>query len=685
MTLLAPAWLALALAAGVIIWLHTLRPRNQEVVVPSTLLWERVQRQLASDARWRRLLTNVLLVVQVLAITCLALALARPAARVAGAGQESALYVLDASASMGATDAAPHRFAQAAAALLAEAQKSAGAQFSLVIAGPRPEIALARGAYARLSAAVEAATLADAGVDWPKTAQLVASLLERGGGRPGPARVIVFTDGAFDPAALASLTSLPDATLDFVRVGVGAANVGITAFEARQSGDALGDYQILITLQNAGDQPVSVPLTVRSEEAVMRQETVTIAPRGSHNFLFPYRFHGADVLSADIGAPPGDLLAADDRAHLVFRPPAITRVLVVGPGNYFLERGLSVFPGVVVTRVPQGGGYDLKSYQLIIFDRVAPLNPSSLPPGAYVFLDPGSNSRPPAAAMAPAPRITWWDRGHPLLRFVDWDEIQLSVQDPLPTLPGAATLVETEAGPLVTALDQGEQRILALGFDLFQSDFPTRVAFPIFLSNVLAWANPRGWQIAQRPLVAAEPYSVSLGAVSLPASVTVWGPDGSRSEARAGNDPFLFRQTTRAGLYRVRVGDREESFAVNVSTAGETDIRPRTAARAPAPEGATPDTAGKVADTAEERRSVHRPLWPYAATAVFLLLILEAWLFANRQQRSSPVVRAPAGGDAPPRLERAAAFLGLRSQRPPSSPFWGSGRPPGDRKEGTPG
>ena len=89
--------------------MYLLKLRRDEAVVPSTLLWSRLVADVEANAPWQRLRRSLLLLLQLLLVICLALLAARPfLERPAGLARDLVLIV-DASASMGATDVMPNR------------------------------------------------------------------------------------------------------------------------------------------------------------------------------------------------------------------------------------------------------------------------------------------------------------------------------------------------------------------------------------------------------------------------------------------------------------------------------------------------------------------------------------------------------------------------------------------------
>jgi hypothetical protein len=114
MHLLAPlALIAFAPIAAAIVALYLLKLRRRDFVVPSVFLWRRAVQDVQANAPFQRLRANLLLLLQLLALACLVAGLAGPYIMARRLGGRSAIIVLDASASMKATDARGSRFDEA--------------------------------------------------------------------------------------------------------------------------------------------------------------------------------------------------------------------------------------------------------------------------------------------------------------------------------------------------------------------------------------------------------------------------------------------------------------------------------------------------------------------------------------------------------------------------------------------
>jgi len=110
MSFLTPLALALAALGLPILILYMLKLRREEQVVSSTMLWQQVLRDRQANAPWQRLRRNLLLLLQLLLLFLLVMALGRPYSEISRRVQGNVVVLLDASASMQATDVRPSRF-----------------------------------------------------------------------------------------------------------------------------------------------------------------------------------------------------------------------------------------------------------------------------------------------------------------------------------------------------------------------------------------------------------------------------------------------------------------------------------------------------------------------------------------------------------------------------------------------
>ena len=110
MNFFAPAALWFAAVLPVVVLFYLLKRKRVMKVVPSTLLWQKFLAETQASAPLQKLRHNWLLILQLLLLILAILALARPYFAGTSAGGRLEVVILDASASMQATDESPSRF-----------------------------------------------------------------------------------------------------------------------------------------------------------------------------------------------------------------------------------------------------------------------------------------------------------------------------------------------------------------------------------------------------------------------------------------------------------------------------------------------------------------------------------------------------------------------------------------------
>src|SRR5579863_7690896 len=113
MHFLAPLALFFGLTIPVVVVFYLLKRKRVVKLVSSTLLWQKFLADTQASAPFQKLRRNWLLLIQILLLILAVFALARPYFPTKAAPSELRVLILDASASMQATDESPNRFEKA--------------------------------------------------------------------------------------------------------------------------------------------------------------------------------------------------------------------------------------------------------------------------------------------------------------------------------------------------------------------------------------------------------------------------------------------------------------------------------------------------------------------------------------------------------------------------------------------
>jgi Ca-activated chloride channel family protein len=517
-------WLA---AVPLVLLLYWLRPQRKDVVVPSVLLWRRSLGERSRRTLLRRLERDLLLWLQLGAVCVGALALARPL-RPLPAGAQDLVVVLDAGIRMQAQDVPPSRFEAARRAALERVASGAFGRVAVVLAARQPRVLQPLGpSRSAAAAALRAASPTDGPSDLGAAVRLATSLSPVG----RAVEVHVFSDRHVGGAH----NHVFGGRLDDVAV------VGVVASPAAQ-----GMQRVAVRVRNDHPQARRVEVSVQVDGRPASRLPLWLPPggEGTVRAVVP----AGQLVEAAV--PGGDPLPANDRFVAAGAAAPRPSVLLVGPREPFLEHGLRVLAGRVDRQaVPQPQAWS--GYDVVVAHRV---QLGSLPPGNYLLMGTTAADLPARLrGTVLAPEVVRQARTHPLLRFVDLGSVRVRRAWDL-EVRGGEVLAEATA-PVVWAYEDEGLRAVLVAFDLRDSDFGLRPAFPIFLANALDWLAG--------PAVRTVEAGVS---VSLPSGVhrvaRLFGPAGAQTvQARGGR--FLLPPFDRAGVYRLEAGALRRWWAVH--------------------------------------------------------------------------------------------------------------------------
>lgn len=616
MGVLLPAALALLALAIPIVIFYMLRLRREELPVSSSLLWRRALQDRTANAPWQRLKRNLLLLLQLLLLALLVVSLARPFLNVGTVAASNVVLILDASASMQATDEANgesrfERARQEASALVDALQ--GGSRMSIVLAGPHPAvIASASDDKSALRATLGGLAPSNGGTDMVQAITL-ASAASR---QLGDATVVLISDGA-----LAQSGQLPQATgrAAYINVGKSGRNLAITSLSLR---DGPGGPQLFAGIYNSASQPAAAILAVKVDGQLRDSRTVDLGAGDEKSVTLEGLPLTTRLVEATISVDGADanLLAADDTAWAVRATPPDVKVLLVTRSNSFLEKSLSLVPNVKLFKSAPADYASSNDYDLTVLDASMP---AQVPGGNLLLFAPPNSPLLPVSGTLSYPAVGQAAVNDPLMRFVDLSNLHLAIAQRMGTPSWARVLLRTTSGePLMIAGETGGRRVAAIAFDLHQSDLPLQVAFPILMANLVQWLQPTGAVDAPAVLGADDPISINPAPQADQIVVTPPGSD-AKSTTLQPSGPASFAGTDRLGLYTVQqmFGGKPlgppEQFAVNLFSREEANITPRTQI---AFSGSAPSPGAGTAQRPVE-------IWPWALLASLLLLTLEWWLY----------------------------------------------------------
>jgi hypothetical protein len=600
MNLLNPLAFLFALLAVPIILLYLLRLQRREQNVSSTLLWRQVTMDREANTLWQKLRKNLLLFLQLATLAFLVFALIRPYINLPSTVSGQSILMLDASASMQATDVQPSRFEAARA----EARNvinalGTGDQMTLILVDGSPRaLSTLTNDKAQLLEALDGAQPSLDAANWSAAIALAAAT----GANNEQTTTIVVSDGAN-----ADDLQLLQGRTRFVPIGASADNNAISTLSVRRTAGGLSAF---VRVSNAGPSEDTVLVSMRADGSLLDARTLNVPAGQSVEWTLNNINPNVTAVQATLDEARLNQLQVDDSAFAVNANNANRSALLLTRGNRFLEQALTALPGLRVTRAitPPVG---TQTYDLYVLDGLT----MTLPANANVMFIGAQTPFSTTGIFSNTEYVRI--EAHPVTRQLDWRNV--NVLDARRVAPPGwlRPLVESQGGPLLFAgesPDEALRRVVVVPFDLRRSDLPLQIAFPVMMANAVDWlAPPQGLNV---------PASVKPGeVVPMPEGTRVTLPDGSVVEAgRRG-----FAQTTTPGIYAFDTGQVQGRFAVNFINVSESQIAPNRDLQL----GSAPPESAPAANPTSQRE-----FWHALALVALVLLLIEWWIY----QRGLPAI-----------------------------------------------
>lgn len=617
-----------------ILLLYLLKQRRRRVQVSTLMFWDAILQDEHSVTSLNRLRKLLSLLLQLLFVTLLALALARPVFSKDLLGARRIVVLLDTSASMTALEQSGTRFAAARQEVEALVRSmTSGDSLMLVTSAERPDIAIPfSDSRKAILDTLDRLEVTHGSTDFRGAFELLKNL-------PPDHRetwVYVVSDGAFDPVEM----EVPEKmALAYVRVGEAKENVGITAFQLRPLPTSPRDYEILFEVSNETERQQRIPFEVRVEGILVdADELVLEAGSRQTRSLRQFTREGGEV---EVLLDYQDAFPLDNAAYAVLPRPEPIPVLLVTEGNLFLESALLTDDEIVLrTEAPSAYAHastpeeSASRPEVLIFDRWAP---DTTPQGNAIFIgawpvDLGVEK----TGELEKPLVTDWDKDHPVNRHLHLANISIQKAFSV-TAPGDFQgLIQAFDDPLVLYRETPQGKTLLVTFDTTTSDLPLRVAFPILIANTVR-------HMVSKPSEENWP-SVPVGAILSPSEIGKFQPrrlggqntqtlrilkpgepvPNPEDSSGAPSQPVpKLVPVNRVGVYAVVTaeGERIPLFAANLSSRRESRI---------APAEALPLRSSKPLPMLANGFRLGGEPWVYLVMLAMLLCTVE-WLLYHRR------------------------------------------------------
>jgi Ca-activated chloride channel homolog len=624
-----------AVAALAVVGLYILKLRRRPVAVPFEKLWERILKDKEATSLFSRLKRLLSLLLQLAILAALVFALGDPRTAVEVVKGRTLVVLVDTSASMKTHDENGRMRIDAAKDKLKDLVKGLGASDRMLIASmdavvtPLSPLTSETGT---LDDAVNKLEAVDCRADFARGLRYALDTL-RGTREP---EIVVLSDGGLGEArdALGSV-KLAEAKLSYMPVGKTRRNVAITQFAVRRYPLDKARYEVMIEVQNLAEKEEDVELSLYGDDVLVDLTKLHLKAGERLPRFYPSLGGASRTLEARLGiAPAGgpnskpelDDLQADDRAFAVLPERRRSKVLAVSAGNTYLEAALLLDEYLDVTVISPDkmqAVLGAQKFDVAILDGVsAPLRPGL--PTLYLDMREGGPLKMDMKKPMQEPGFDILERKHPILRWTAIDNVGIAYAYKLIPDQGDKVVGASNEGALIVAGQRQGTKFVGVGFDVRQSDFPLRIAWPVFLLNTI------NWFVEEDAEYLSSFKTGDVWHVPAPLGVgneaTLIDPMGAKHRVPVQDGRAVFFGT-RAGFYKLvkpgaKPGEQGDvMFAANLVDPQESAITPQPKLVVDGKEG------GEVAGF---KVGVRRELWIYILLAVAAISAIE-WATYHRR------------------------------------------------------
>ncbi len=668
--------IAAGIAIPLLLLLYFLKLRRQERTVPSTLLWKKAVQDLQVNAPFQKLRKNLLLLLQLLVLAALLFALGNPVANLIRKPERNVVVLIDRSGSMSTIEAdgltRMEHARRAATDFVADFPE--GSQMMIIAFADRAEVVCTfTNDKRRLFSAIDSIEPTDGVTQIGEALQLavahgssfVEGVTDKDAASVESADIHIFSDGRIRDAQEEYSAK---AQLVHHQIGAAADNAGIVAFDFQRDLERPGAIAIFAQVENFGPSAIKTDVSLSVDGRMMAVQDVELGPAlsastqpatalsaaalsatttpplakggkggvatlpSARNVLFDLQHEAGGLV--EIKLHRQDALPLDDVVRAPLDPPRGIRVLVVSDRHvvrFLLQRVFQLALQIGDVTIMSTADYESaddtalalegrSAFDMVVLDKH---DTDRLYPGNYIFFGGIPKIEGVAAGEDVEEQIfVTWREAHPLLHQISLDNIYTLRWQRL-TLPShAARLVEGEDSVAMAFITDPGHRYVIVAFDLLESDFRMKPAFPMFMQNALFYLAGGGLGDT-RGLI--RPGDTIALPVPPGANEVVFEDPARNRHAYPVTDrhTVTFARTQRAGPYTVHFDDAEKTtdvFAANVLDSTESRVAPHKL-----------DTlAGAAVTSVSGEARVNEAIWPYAVLAALAVLLFEWWVYNRR-------------------------------------------------------
>lgn len=549
MSFLSPIYFLFLLGTIPIIIMYLLKKRHQDFEISSTFLWQRAVADIEANAPWQRLRKNILLILQLLVFLMLVFFLVKPYLISSNLNADNLIVVLDKSMSMGAVHDNKSRF-EGSKDEIEEIIRNlkANGTLTLITMGSTPDVIINKSSdKSVLSRKLKDIAITNEADNPEDTLSLIKAMTKD----MDNYRVIFYTDKNIDMDNVVVKNSWPVQS-----------NVLIENLSCKKVNNSIS---ALVHVRNYGNTDINTDLIIYSGNEIYDVNEIVLKPNESKK-IYVEDIPMAGIVKAELDIE--DALAADNVRYNVVSSNRLQKVLLTTSGNIFLEKAIALNENVELYKTNEALR-DVNGYDLYIYDG---LLPKQLPMDGNIFILNPSTIEGVIEVKETMNQGKLSIAEDEILKYVDFD-ISMSRVKTLAPANWSKPFIFSNDRAIALKGKKENQRIVILGFDIHDTDFPLKYDFPIFIQNVLDYTLSFN---SQRKTEVLSGEGINIDVSPKTTEVYLVSPKGDKRKIGPPFPVETFTDTDGTGIYTIeQIIDGKSNtsfFASNVNTIGESSI-----------------------------------------------------------------------------------------------------------------
>ncbi len=452
----------------IIIILYLLKQKAEDHPFSSLYLWREAYKNIEVTTPFEKLKHNLLMYLQIITMILLIIALASPYLKAFGGDYKNVLFVIDNSASMN------YQYDDKNTRLEASINKAIeyidgineGMLISVISNSSNINIEIAntrdkKEAKEKLSSIVPT----DLAGDLSNTISLVKSMTSQ----MESYEAIFFSD---------TNISLEDLNGQFIDMS---SNVQNASIDYISHGFENGKMTVLVKVTNHSEQEFNSDINLYVDNTLEDIKNIALTQNESKTIYFNDISANGDILCAEINEKDG--LLNDNKAYDKINAEKPKRILLVTEQNIFLEKAILTRSDIELFKTNDTDNIDNKEdFDLYIFDG---LMPESIPKrGSVLYINPTAQKDLFEIAEAKS-NLLISTNSSDINKYIENFQFGVNEVNVFKKPIWAESFLEFDGNCAGFIGNYSTQSIVAIGFDLHQTDLVLQSEFPILINNIL--------------------------------------------------------------------------------------------------------------------------------------------------------------------------------------------------------